>query len=190
MVFSQRLRRRSAAIAQRWLTAALAAYPADSVAAFRREQNRFANPLGHALRVGTAAALEALLEGRTAEEVCSHLDEIVRMRAVQEFPPSRALEFLFALKDAVRAELGSEVLDPDLGSELTQLDRHIDRVALSAWDLYVGWRSRVYELRINEIKRTVSAFAGRTRGGSPQPDPCGEQCETSICVEAQRGDER
>jgi len=150
---SERLRNQSAAIAERWLTTALAAYPDDSAAAFRRQRDRFANPVGHALRQGTRAAVETLLEGRPSDEVCSHLSEIIKIRAVQELSPSQAIGFVFALKDAVRAELGDDTVGPVASSELAELDRRIDEVALAAFDVYMRYRGQVYEVRISEIKR-------------------------------------
>ena len=101
MALSARMREKSAAIAQRWLADALAAYPADSAAAFERQQDRFANPVGHALRVATRTAVEALAQGREPGEICRHLDEVVKIRAIQEFKPSEALCFVFMLKEAV-----------------------------------------------------------------------------------------
>ncbi len=180
IVLSDRLRKKSEAIAERWLAVTLVAYPADSAAAFRRERDRFANPVGHALRVGTRAAVEALLEGRPSDEICSHLSDIVKMRAVQELRPSQAIGFVFSLKEAVREELGSENLIPKTSEvsktsevcpgpaslpELTDLDRRIDQVALAAFDVYMRYRAQVYELRINEVKRSVATIAQRAQRG-------------------------
>jgi len=97
------LRQKTAAIAERWLVQTLAAYPAASAALFRQGQDPFANPIGQALRVGTRAALDALLQGQAPADVCSHLDDILKMRATQELIPSQALSFIFSLKEAIRA---------------------------------------------------------------------------------------
>jgi hypothetical protein len=158
---SDRLGEKTSAIAERWLADALAAYPADSAALFRQQKDRFANPVGHALRVGTRAAVEALLEGREAEEICTHLDEIVKIRAVQEFHPSQAVSFVFQLKGAIRAALGTEGpstqgLSEVLSSELADLERRIDLMALGVFDIYMRYRGQIYELRINEVKRSVA----------------------------------
>jgi hypothetical protein len=150
------LRNQSEAIAERWLAVALAAYPDDSAAAFRRQRDRFANPVGHALRVGTRAAVETLLEGRPSDEVCSHLSDIIKIRAVQELLPSQAIGFVFALKDAIRTELRDDAVEQMPSAELAELDRRIDEVALAAFDVYMRYRGQVYEVRINEIKRIGS----------------------------------
>jgi hypothetical protein len=155
------LEEKSSAIADRWLTEALAAYPADSAAAFRREQDPFANPVGHALREGTRVALHALLQGRAPAEISAHLDDILKMRAVQEIKPSQAISFVFLLKEAIRTELRNEEGSPEFFRELAGLDRQIDEVALAAFDLYLGYRSQVYELRVREVKRSVAVLAER-----------------------------
>jgi hypothetical protein len=192
MALSARVREKSPAIAQRWLADALAAYPADSAAAFRRQQDRFANPVGHALRAGTRAAVEALLEGREPEEICVHLDEIVKIRAVQEFEPSQAVSFVFLLKDAIRAELGGGDPGSGLSTDLADLDQRIDRVALAVFDLYMRYRGQVYELRIREVKRSVAALAERMNRRNPLP-ACDQellQLGTSECGGPKRGDGR
>jgi len=191
-VLLRRLREKIPAIAQRWLTEALAAYPAQSAAAFRRETDRFANPVGHALAAGTRAALEALLEGRDADEISACLEETIKIRAIQEFQPSQALAFVFSLKEAIRAELGREGNDPALGPGLADLDKRIDQAALGAFDLYMRHRSRVYELRINEVKRNIAVIAERAGLGSLPPEPAEDvpQAGASECAETQRGGRR
>ena len=189
MALSDQLREKTVAIADRWLAEALAAYPADSAAAFRRGQDRFANPVGHALREGTRAALEALLDGRPPSEVCAALDEVIKIRAVQEFKPSEALRFVFALKAALRAELKSPPADEAVSADLAELDRRIDQAALEAFDIYMRYRSQIGELRINEVKRSVARLVEQI---DRWPDRANGQRSPLVpleCGQSQRGDE-
>ncbi len=102
---------------------------------------------------GRVPLWRALSKGRTRAKSVAALDEIIKIRAVQEFTPSQALAFVFLLKEAVRAELGSEEdRAPALPAELADLDRQIDQVALGAFDAYMRYRGQVCELRINEVK--------------------------------------
>ncbi|HKJ01579.1 MAG TPA: RsbRD N-terminal domain-containing protein [Longimicrobiales bacterium] len=155
------LRGHADAIAGRWFTDGLAAYAPEASALFAGQSDRFANPVGHSLRAGTTAILEALIEEADADAVRPSLEAIVAIRAVQEFPPSRALAFVFGLKRAVRSELGDAVRDPRLHLELEALDTRIDAVALLAFDAYVACRERVAELRIRELKRNIPWATGR-----------------------------
>ena len=189
MALSARVREKSSAIARRWLAGAMTAYPADSAALFRRERDPFANPVGRALRVGTLAVVEALCEGREPEEICSHLDEIVKIRAVQEFAPSRAVSFVFLLKEAIRAELGPEDAGGAFASELAELDGRIDGIALGAFDVYMHYRGRVYELRMNEVKRSVARLIETMKRRRPPHQSDEERLPFGPleCDEAQRG---
>ncbi|NQU22135.1 MAG: RsbRD N-terminal domain-containing protein [Candidatus Nealsonbacteria bacterium] len=161
MAFRRLLQEKKDAIVRRWSDKALASYSGDSAAAFKRQKDPFANPIGHGLRVATQAIFDELLDGPDAkagpdmEKIGEHLFEVVRVRAVQQFSASEAVGFVFCLKDAVRAELGSAATDGRYLSELAEFDARVDRVALAAFDVFVECRERLLELRINEVKRTV-----------------------------------
>jgi hypothetical protein len=189
MALRDRLRERSSAIAGRWLGDTLNTYSGDASAAFKRQKDPFANPVGHALRVGLNAVVAALVEGEEPDEICPHLDEIIRIRAIQEFAPSEALSFVFLLKEATRAELGKAVGEPSVAAELAEFEGRIDRIGLLAFDSYVASREKVYQLRVNEVKRGVSKIVQRmNRQGSPaRMEDASEQPETLNRAEAQRG---
>ncbi len=155
------LRQRRSEIAERWFDDALSAYPPRTVDAWRRERDRFANPVGHALRVGTRAVLDALLDGPDAPAARRGLEEILRMRAVQEMTPSEAVRFVLRLKAVVRAELGPSLEDEGVRREMSDLEASIDDTALAAFDLYVENRARLMELRIEELKRNIPWVVGR-----------------------------
>ena len=165
------LRKHQAAIVQRWLEDALATYPADSAVAFGREQDPFANPVGHSLRLATRALFEALLDCDEMDARAIHegLHEIIKIRAVQQFAASRAVGFVFQLKPAIRAELATAAGELRFASALAQLEGRIDQIALAAFDLFVQCREQVCELRVNEVKRTVAWVVDKmsTRDSAP-----------------------
>jgi hypothetical protein len=147
------LRDREEGIVEQWVTDTLAAYPDEGARAFARERDRFANPVGHSVRVGIRAIVTALLEGDGDEAITRALNDILQIRAVQQLAPAAAVGFLFHLKQLIRDALGAE--NGRFASELADLDRRIDQAALTAFDLYVTYRELVYELRLNEAKRAI-----------------------------------
>lgn len=173
MTFGELLHEKKDAIVQRWLEDALATYPKDSSALLRRQKDPFANPVGHSLRVGTRGIFEALLDGGDGEAVRRHLQEIIRIRAVQQLSASQAVGFVFRLKEAVRKELAGAGTDGRFSTELAEFDRRVDRVALAAFDIFVQCREQVCELRVNEAKRRVSWIVDQLnkRGWDPEPAP-------------------
>lgn len=170
MTLRQLLRKKRDAIARSWLEGILATYPGNSAAIFARQKDRFANPVGHSLRVGSEGILDAVLDHGDIEEVQKHLREIIKIRAIQQFAPSRAVGFVLQLKELFRTGLGGAAADPEFSEELAELDAQVDRIALIAFDTYVECREQVYELRINEVKRQVSWIIGKVNERERDPE--------------------
>jgi hypothetical protein len=161
MELRERLSKKQDAIVERWVADVLATYPDEAAAAFSREKDPFANPVGNSLRVGTRGIFEALLEGTDAGEIQDHLHEIIRIRAVQDFTASESVGFVLGLKKAIRAELGAEATDARFTSDMADVNDQIDRFALAAFDVFAQCREQVYDLRVSEMKRRVSWIMGK-----------------------------
>ena len=153
MTLRDLLHSKKAAIHKRWLEKTLETYAPDASAFFDRQKDPFANPVGQALRAGTETMLDCLLGEMDAEKICACLEEIIKIRSIQDFTPAQALSFVFSLKQVIREELKS-----DLNVEL---ETRIDQLALFAFDVYVKCRERLYEIRVSEVKRSVSGLMRR-----------------------------
>lgn len=141
------------AIAGEWMERVLRTYPAETAAFLASEQDPFRNPVGHTLRQGLAILLDELLLAMDRPRVTAALDSILQIRAVQDFTPGQALEFLFQLKPIV-AEFA-----PRADSE--QIGALIDEMVLMGFDLYVKYRERMFEARSNAVKRRVYVLEQR-----------------------------
>ncbi len=172
----------------RWLEAILAEYGQLTASRWRRERDPFANPVGHALTTGLPELYEAALAGGepSAAQVTA-LEDIVRIRSVQELSPSRAVGFVHRLRDAVREELGAELAGGAHAEELAALHAAIERLVLLAFDVYVRFREQVYRIRQEELKRSVASIMRQWHGEwaeaeagdvvqlSPPPNPAGRR---------------
>lgn len=150
------LKERIDTIQERWEAAVLSSYPSDAAALFSKQQDPFSNPIGASVRKGTRGVLESILGDMDPTALRSHLDEVIRVRAVQEMAPSQALSFLFSLKTILRDLLPETDADPRLRRELSGLEARIDEAALVAFDVYAECREEVSQLRVNEVKRQVA----------------------------------
>ena len=156
MTFGDLLEERKDTIVERWVDEVLAAYPSDAAALFRAQQDPFANPLGHSVREGTSGVFQAILGGMDPDELRSHLDQIIRIRAVQEMTPGQALSFVFSLRSIVRDVIPEAEETNGLRQGLEELDGKIDHVALAAFELYAAMREELAQLRVKEVKRQVA----------------------------------
>ena len=80
------------------------------------------------------------------------MNDIIKIRAIQNFSPSSAIGFVFSLKKVIRDELGAELLEKKNVAEFSKLESTIDRIALIAFDLYMEAKEKVFKIRVNEIK--------------------------------------
>jgi hypothetical protein len=173
MTLRELLIERQAALCGRWLDAILAEYGPLTASRWRRERDPFANPIGHALVTGLPELLAAVRDGgEPSAGAVTALEDIVRIRSVQQLAPSRAVGFVYKLRDAIRAELEPELAGGAHAAEREEVDAGIERLALRAFDTYVGFREQILRLRQRELERSVASILRRWHGDElPEPPP-------------------
>lgn len=139
---------RAAAI-EKWRTLVMGAYPEQTARFLAENPDPFRNPVGRALREGLPALFDELAGGMDWSRILPVLEEIIRIRAVQDFRASEAVGFLLLLKQAIREELATG--DPAVAA----LDRRIDEMELRAFDLYTECREAIQKIQVNEARRRV-----------------------------------
>lgn len=130
-------------------------------------------------------------------QVKAALDDLIRLRAVQDFTPSQAVGPLFLLKDILRSAL----LDPWIPQNRRQdgpvrprgtpprpsVRRRdsgrlflgggrLDSLALLALDLYAADRERIFRMRVDEVKRAQSSLLRWAQRQGLSPEGSGNSC--------------
>ena len=152
MVLEHLLPQKRAAILERWFQLVLGTYPADTSRFLKQEKDRFINPVGYAISQEIEALYDELLQGMNSDKLAACLDNIIRIRAVQDFSPSQTIALIFLLKKAIREELASEITENRVFEELLKFESRIDKLVLLAFDIYMKCREKVFEIRVNEAK--------------------------------------
>lgn len=163
MEFRRLVADRKGAVLRRWFDAAVAAYPAEFRDFLAREGGPLRNPVGAALRGGLDRILDGLIAGEPASAMAPAIEEILRIRAVQDLSPSQAVGFLFALPGVVREELRRERPAAEPDGAPRWLDERIAELALGAFDVFVRFREQVYELRTAEQKNRMFRLLQRAK---------------------------
>ena len=99
------LKQKQVSIKQRWLDLVIETYPPDSRDFFKKQKNRFSNPVGAALARQIDDLYDSLLGDPEGNEVAAKLDDFVKIRTVQDFRPSEAVGFILFLKQAETNQL-------------------------------------------------------------------------------------
>ena len=152
MVLEHLLSEKRAAILRRWFELVIDTYPADVSKFLMQEKDRFLNPVGYTISLEIIALYDGLLQGLEAEKLTAPLDNIVKIRAVQDFSPREAVSFVLSLKKALREELGDQLWKNQFSADLLEFESKIDELALLAMEIYTKYREKIQEIRLKELK--------------------------------------
>ncbi len=151
------IKEKKTVIADRWLEEIYATYQDEAARFLRSKKDQFANPMGHAIRTGTHGICEQVFGDMDVEILCAHLQEIVKMRAIQDMAPSQALSFVFLLRKAMADVLDTKDKNENEVAAIMEYDHRVDQVALFAFDIFTKCRQQIYDMRINELKRSMAS---------------------------------
>lgn len=162
-----------------WFDRLLASYAPDTAKFFKRHGNTFDNPVGTTLHEGLGNVLQGMIEGRDSSDLASALLPMIKIRAIHDLAPSEAMRFVFELKSVVR-----EIEERADASALGTLDAMVDEMALQAFDVYNACREQVFEIRMDEIKRSTAGLLRvmNRKGVLEDPDAPLDTAECGVCA--------
>ena len=152
MRLAQLIKDSKAAVVERWYELVLSSYPQETVTLWKKQRSEFANPVGATFLGALDELLEAVLAWQDAGAVSAALERIVKIRAVQDMPPSRALSFIPGFKKLLREQFAESIASEGLVQELAMFDARMDNATLIGFDIYTKSREQLFEMRINEFK--------------------------------------
>ena len=152
MDFNKILEKRRTGILNLWQDRALAVYPSDGSKFFKQKKDPFANPVGHTLKQGLNGLLDIIFKDNDISGAAPFLDQIMKVRAVQDITPSGAVGFLFELKGVIRQQLKKDLAKIDESVDWQALDAKIDAMSMAGFDVYVDCREKINQIRVNEVR--------------------------------------
>lgn len=157
---------------KKWLERLLETYPPETRKFWLDQKDPFANPIGSTFHEGLEGIFDGILQGKGENDLTPALGPMIHIRAVQEFSPSRAIAFVFLLKEIVREELVKEGGARVSSEEWREFDSRVDQLGLMAFDLYTECRKKIHEIQLREHKsRTMPAREARGGCFREKSDP-------------------
>ena len=145
-----------------WRNIIFNSYPPDSVQFLKNEHDQFNNPIGSCIMEVTEDIYDGLIENVKIDQLFAALDRIIRIRSVQDYTPSQAIAFMNALKLAIRHKC--EDIDRDENfRDFLDFEARIDRLTFLAFDIYMQCREKIYEIRVNDMKRQSAILFQRSQ---------------------------
>jgi len=124
-----------------------------------------ANPVGYSIKEKTEDLFVELIneDEFNSEKISSIMDEIVRVRAVQDFSTSEAISFMFLLKDTITDELKKLTeTDKTLLYDVVSFYGKIDKAVMIAFEIYSKCREKLFEIKVEGVKNQVSGLLRRS----------------------------
>lgn len=137
-------------IVERWVEYTLSTYKSSKF--FRKEGDRFANPVGGSIKEALNALFLLLTENADPQTFVAPLEDVLRIRAIQDFAPSQAVSPIHAVKHITREILAADKERCHLIADLYDFEFSVDMAVLAAFDLYMESRERLYGVRMEELK--------------------------------------
>ncbi len=168
------------AMSKRWVDTVHGTYPFETIGFLRTRKDQFANPVGYRTDEAAKALMGVIFSDTLDQEATLRaVEEIIRVRAVQDFSPEHAVGIFFAMKEIVRDTLAKIGQAREFLSELLAVESRIDAVALLAFGAYARNRETLHRLKVQEYKRQHSqilrlAEKKAEKHGTDLPDGTGE----------------
>ena len=136
-------------IHEKWLTRRLGIFSEQKKSLIMTQMDQFQNPIRHEMAEGLTGILGHFK--KRGENFSSSLDQITRVLAIQDFPPSRAMGLFYELKEIVRdiaKKDGVSFSAKDWG----EFNSRLEQMTLEAFDSYVDHREKIYQIKVDESK--------------------------------------
>lgn len=134
-----------------WRRKILETYPEDTARFMKNEPNSIANPVGHVFSQGVDTVFDEILSDDD-EKMLTALNDLIRIRSVQNFRPAQAVGFVFALKQVVREKLGKQINEKGLFAQQLLFEDRVDRMALLAFETYMRCREDLFAIKARSLK--------------------------------------
>ncbi len=138
-------------LVKQWIDRAMSVYHADSLNFLTTQKDRFANPLGYKVESAIEHLYKSIRGVVDDEKMLPYLEQLLKMRAVQDHSASAAVAFIFDIKRLLRDRCRSEkyaLADDDWWTFTCQ----VDELAMKTFELYSASRERLYLVRLQELK--------------------------------------
>ena len=145
-------------IVQEWVDQTINTYGPEMVRFLKKEKNQFSNPVRNTIITSLKKIFDSIFTGDSIDDY-NGLEEIIKIRAVQDFSPSDALSFIFDLKKIIRTELSKIEQKSETIDEFYKIDQRFDALYRQAFDIYNKCRRKIQDIKMAEIKsRSERAF--------------------------------
>ncbi|GAB5047277.1 RsbRD N-terminal domain-containing protein [Thermodesulfovibrio sp. TK110] len=147
MTINNLLSKKKESIVEKSFNLTISTYPENTQVFFKDKKKQFTNPVGYTIYQGIQDIIDKLINDESLDSFIPPLEEIIKIRAVQDFTPSQAVGFIFLIKKTIYDELRKHI-EPE---KLLEFLAQIDSLALVAFDIFMKYREKIYDIKAKEL---------------------------------------
>lgn len=148
-------------ILKSWFQAIIGTYPDGAGKYLNNTKNKFSNPIGYTIENALPPILDAAIQGELNNEAEKSLDDIIRIRAVQDIEPAVALNFINSLRAIIISEISSYINTNGDLREFLLLEKTFESMTNYSFNSYVKFKEKIYEIKANERLKTFEKMINR-----------------------------
>jgi hypothetical protein len=151
MKLNEFLLEKKSQILSRWFERIINNFPSDAFPFLKNQKDPFLNPIGNTISNGIECVFSELMNESDIEKFYPHLNDIMKIMAIQSLPPSKAASLMLLLKKVLQEVAGTEFEKNVTGR--AALEDRIEELTLLSFDIYTKCREQIYEIKVEEAKR-------------------------------------
>ncbi len=137
-----------------WLNDFFNHHKLDDIGVSRTIDDKFLNPVAFTIKAATAELLPAILgEDIDPENIKFHINEILKIQAIQQLSPAQALLPIINIKSHILALITEK---NEYLREYLEISQRLDTLLLMAFDIFTQEKEKIYRIRVNELKSAQS----------------------------------
>lgn len=163
MDFNLSLNNSKELILNEWINSVFDSYPVESGKFLKNGKNSFANPVGYNIAKDLETLFDFIINYSDSNKpkIRESLNNFLKIRVVQDFDPSVTINFFLNLKKIIYSNLNGLLNNTNDLDNLMDLFNTIDSIALEAVDIFVSLKSKIFEIKANEMKNRFGKMADR-----------------------------
>jgi hypothetical protein len=131
----------------------LSLYNNDETNYIMNEKDSFINPSGYILKNALVDIFVYLFEGIELDKITESLEKFAKLLALNGSDTEKNLNILFLLKNKIEEFVKTQRIFENCQDEFFYITSKFDRLVHKLFVLYASARDKIYEIKINEVKR-------------------------------------
>ncbi|MDY6820717.1 MAG: hypothetical protein SVN78_03725 [Deferribacterota bacterium] len=145
-----------------WFNHLISHYDDNKLDYLEKERDPFLNPVKYIFKSALGSIFSYIFEDEELDLVSQDIEKLIKLLALNGPKASEVLGLFVFFKQHINALFMSSFSLEEKIDEYNEITNIFDNLLLKIFDMYVQCREKIYEIRVNEIKRMTFPLLERS----------------------------